>query len=1171
MGEAILGSQSKPGAGSEPAAAALRERLVLDYRALFEKSPDVLLVILPDAPKYTMVAATDARLSVTHTTRDTVGRGLFEVFPDNPDDPSATGTSNLRASLDRVLSTRRQDTMAVQRYDIRGRDGKFESRYWSPKNLPVLSDSGEVLYILHRVEDVTELVRASELGDELRGQNRDMEREVIQRSHELAAALRELREANAKLAELDTAKTAFFSNISHEFRTPLTLMLGPLEDELADAESRPASQRWRLEAAHRNCQRLLKLVNTLLDFSSIEAGRMQARYEPTDLASLTADLASQFRSAVERAGLTLTVDCRPLPEPIFVDRGMWEKIVLNLLSNALKHTFEGWIEVRLEWLGKGAQLSVEDTGTGIPKEQIPRLFERFHRVPGAPSRTHEGSGIGLSLVREFVDLHCGSVSVESEVGRGSRFLVSLLAGSTHLPAESVVQGIPGNATHRIASAYIEEALHWLPSGGTTDLGKTASSPARILWADDNGDMREYVASLLRPYYEVTAAPDGQTALEAARAEVPDLVLSDVMMPRLDGVGLLKALREDERTRRVPVILLSARAGESAAVEGLGAGADDYLVKPFSARELLARVRTHIELARERRAWETELERRVEERTAELAAAAERLTRENERREATERRLEAQLQRMGLLDHITRAVAERQDLRSIFQVVVANVEQSLPVEACWIGLTGPETEALSSGSGFRYEGDLEQCPVTLPPALAGRYIRSIVMAPLRVDADVLGALVAGRREANGFSSADCEFLRQLSEHLALAVRQGQLRESLQAAYDDLRRSQQAALQQERLRALGQMASGIAHDINNAISPATLYLETLLRSEGALSAQARQHIPLVLRSMEDVAATVARMREFYRPREAELALAPVDLNALIGQVVELTRARWSDMPQQRGVVINVATELSEGLPPAAGVESEIREALTNLVFNAVDAMPEGGTLTIRTAAAGEGTLLEVADTGVGMDEDTCRRCLEPFFTTKGERGTGLGLAMVYGVVKRHTADIHIDSAPGRGTRVRITFPVSTGSASVASRGEASAFVCPPLRILLIDDDPLVLRSLKDALEVEGHIITAANDARDGVEKFRAALAADPFAIVITDLGMPHLDGRGVARAVKEASPATPLILLTGWGQGYDSSGGMPPGVDRVLGKPPKLRELREALGWCVSRSSAQDSEF
>ena len=1166
MGEPNSRSQSVEGASRDPAATGAPEQVGLDYRALFEKSPDVLLVLLPDAPRYTMVAATDARLSVTHTTRDSLGRGLFEVFPDNPDDPSAGGTSNLRSSLERVRNTRRPDTMAVQKYDIRGPDGKFQSRYWSPKNLPVLSLTGELLFILHRVEDVTELVRANELGNELRGQTREMEHEVIQRSYELAAALRELREANAKLAELDAAKTAFFSNISHEFRTPLTLMLGPLEDELADANSRPASQRWRLEAAHRNCLRLLKLVNTLLDFSSIEAGRTQARYEPTDLALLTADLASQFRSAVEHAGLALTVDCPPLPEPIHMDHEMWEKIVLNLLSNALKHTFEGGIGVRLEWLGTAARLAVEDSGVGIPKEEIPRLFERFHRVPGAPSRTHEGSGIGLSLVREFVHLHSGNISVESEIGRGSCFLVTLPAGTAHLPAEKLMQEAREHASPRSVATYVEEAVHWLPSGGTTVPREAAGPRARVVYADDNGDMREYVASLLRPHYEVIAVPDGGAALEAVRTEVPDLVLSDVMMPRLDGAGLLKALREDERTRRVPVILLSARAGEEAAVEGLGAGADDYLVKPFSARELLARVRTHIELARERRAWETELERRVEDRTAELAAAAERLTRENERREATECRLEAQLQRMGLLDHITRAVAERQDLRSIFQVVIANVEESLPAQACWIGLTGPETEALSSGSEVRYEPDLERCRLSLPAAFAGHDVRSLVIAPLRVDADVLGALLAGRREADAFSNADCEFLRQLSEHVALAVRQGQLRESLQAAYDNLRRTQQAALQQERLSAIGQMASGIAHDINNAISPATLYLETLLRSDTGLSAQVRQYLPLVLRSIEDVASTVARMREFYRPPEDEGALGPLDLNALIGQVVELTRARWSDMPQQRGIVITLSTELSEGLPPAAGIESEIREALINLIFNAVDAMPEGGALTVRTGRSGQRAFLEVADTGIGMDEDTCRRCLEPFFTTKGERGTGLGLAMVYGIVKRHAADIRIDSAPARGACIRIEFPTSKRTTGIEFHGETSGFVCPPLRILLIDDDPLVLKSLKDALESEGHLITAASDPRDGVEKFRAALAVEPFAIVVTDLGMPHLDGRGVARAVKEVSPATPVILLTGWGQSHDPGDGTPPRVDCVLGKPPKLRELREALARCASPSSA-----
>src|ERR1700758_1509283 len=442
-----------------------------DFRLLFEESPDVLLVLLPDAPRYTMVAATSARWRATHTTPDTLGRGLFEVFPDNPADPTATGTSNLRASLERVLKTRQPDTMPVQKYDIRRPDGSFEVKYWSPKNLPVLSASGEVLYILHRVEDVTELVRASEQGEQLRGRQSAMEREVIQRSHELAVALREVREANAKLAELDVAKTAFFSNISHEFRTPLTLMLGSLEDELGErGQPLPPTRLERIEIAHRNGLRLLKLVNALLDFARIEAGRMQAHYQPTNLSELTAELASSFESATERMGLTLTIDCPPLPEAVYVDREMWEKVVLNLISNAFKHTLQGAIVVRLGWVDGGAQLTVADSGVGIAAEELPRLFERFHRVVGAPSRAHEGSGIGLSLVRELVQLHSGAIRVESELGKGSRFFVTLKAGAAHLPAEQIATSRDENAAgSRTAAAHAQQALSWVSHGSDTTI------------------------------------------------------------------------------------------------------------------------------------------------------------------------------------------------------------------------------------------------------------------------------------------------------------------------------------------------------------------------------------------------------------------------------------------------------------------------------------------------------------------------------------------------------------------------------------------------------------------------------------------------------------------------------------------------------------------------------
>ncbi|MGW5582165.1 SpoIIE family protein phosphatase [Micromonospora chokoriensis] len=425
-----------------------------------------------------------------------------------------------------------------------------------------------------------------------------------------------------ELAEIDRAKTAFFSNISHEFRTPLTLIMGPLDELRTRLGDTDEGVREELQVMHRNGLRLGKLVNALLDFSRIEAGRMQARYEPVDLAAVTADLASVFRSAVERAGLIFEVDCPPLPEPVYIDRGMWEKIILNLLSNALKFTFDGAIRVRLRAEQGRAVVTVVDTGIGVPAEEMPRLFERFHRIDNARSRSNEGSGIGLALVRELVGLQGGDVSADSTVGQGTTFTIGLPFGSGHLPPGTVASG----GEHDVSAAaepFVEEALRWLPqdpSGGTpTEVAGRSGwetttdvrpGSARVLVADDNADMREYLSRLLRAAgYRVEAVNDGHLALQAARAHQPDLVVSDVMMPGLDGLQLVAALRAEPRTAGTPVLLLSARAGQEASIEGLEAGADDYLVKPFAAAELLARVRTNVTLARLRNhhaRWRTAL-------------------------------------------------------------------------------------------------------------------------------------------------------------------------------------------------------------------------------------------------------------------------------------------------------------------------------------------------------------------------------------------------------------------------------------------------------------------------------------------------------------------------------------------------------------------------------------
>ena len=424
------------------------------------------------------------------------------------------------------------------------------------------------------------------------------------------------------LAELDRAKTTFFSNISHEFRTPLTLIMGPaqeLQRLLADAGPQVREE---LEAISRNGLRLGRLVNTLLDFSRIEAGRMQASYEPTDIGQATAELASVFRSAVDGAGLAFEVDCPPLADPVYLDRSMWEKVVLNLLSNALKFTFDGAIRVTVRAEGGQAVITVADTGIGVPDQEMPRLFERFHRIENARSRSNEGSGIGLALVQELVQLHGGAITASSAEGKGTTFTIRLPSGHAHLPADALVAAGHAATVSSTADPFIQEALRWLPGtmlddGDVSDISQPTGElapgggadpatrvrpaevlPARVLVADDNADMREYLARLLRTAgYHVTMVTDGQAALAAIRVGLPDLVISDVMMPRLDGLGLVAAVRADPRTAGVPVLLLSARAGQEASVEGLRAGADDYLVKPFSAVELLARVRSNLEMAR----------------------------------------------------------------------------------------------------------------------------------------------------------------------------------------------------------------------------------------------------------------------------------------------------------------------------------------------------------------------------------------------------------------------------------------------------------------------------------------------------------------------------------------------------------------------------------------------
>jgi signal transduction histidine kinase/CheY-like chemotaxis protein len=637
-----------------------------------------------------------------------------------------------------------------------------------------------------------------------------------------AQAYEEERRRAEALAEVDRAKTAFFSNVSHEFRTPLTLMLGPLEERL----SRPAedgADRMLIDTAHRNGLRLLKLVNSLLDFSRIEAGRVQANYEPTDLAAFTAELASTFRSAIDQAGLTLFIERSELPEPVYVDRDIWEKIVLNLLSNAFKFTFEGEIGIAIapSTDGSMAELVVRDTGTGIPEHELPHLFERFHRVDGAKGRTFEGSGIGLALVQELVKLHGGSIQVRSEVGRGTAFTVSVPFGTAHLPRDRIREPAPVTIGTRV-HAYVEEALSWLPRDGSDlsaettisrspldDFDAPASNPGiaggRILLADDNVDMRDYVGRLLLDQgYEVEAVSDGEAALAAAKRRAPDLVLSDIMMPVLDGFGLLRALRADPRIREIPVLLLSARAGEEARVEGIDAGADDYLTKPFSARELLARISTNLQMARIRR----DATERLRARTVELETVLETVptgvwfTRDADASHATGNRQAAAMFRLSLDANasLSAPVSERPKSFKAFRDGVEAAPETLPLQRAARGEEVREDEV-----EIRFNDGTSTILLThatpLRDGAAGRVIGAVAAA---VD-------ITARKQAE-------KTLRDVNEMLEERV----------AAEIERRRQAEAELRQaQKMEAIGQLTGGVAHDMNNLLLVIQSSLERIER--------------------------------------------------------------------------------------------------------------------------------------------------------------------------------------------------------------------------------------------------------------------------------------------------------------------------------------------------------
>ena len=807
---------------------------------------------------------------------------------------------------------------------------------------------------------------------------------------------------------------------------------------------------------------------------------------------------------------------------------MWEKIVLNLLSNAFKFTMQGSVRVSLLPSADASHvvLTVRDTGAGIPPEELPRLFERFHRVEGATGRTFEGSGIGLALVQELVRLHGGQIAVDSEPGVGSIFTVSIPLGTAHLPPERIAEAQPDGPDERRTQKYVAEARRWLPVAGPVEDRETLAAqvhdadrpgglPAgrggRLLLADDNADMRDYVRRLLEGRgYEVEAVADGRAALEAIRRAPPDLVLSDVMMPELDGFGLLAAIRGDERLRGIPVLLLSARAGEEARVEGVSAGADDYLTKPFSAQELIARVDANVSLARARRealqalrSLNETLETRVAERTRER-------------------------------DRLWR-------LSRDLMVAVKPDTTAIAINPAWTETLGWDETAL----------------------LGTRLLELVHPDDLPGVQSALALLATGRS-----AQAECRIRHRSGEYRTI---------EWSAAPDDGvvyavgRDVTEARAAEERLRlalkmeTIGQLTGGVAHDFNNLLTVIVGNIETIRRNLGdgndGRAPRLRRAAEQAMRGAERAASLTQRLLAFARRQPLEPK--PIDINRLILGMSDMLNRTLGDH-------VMVETVVGVRLWPTYADPNQLENALLNLAVNARDAMPDGGKLTIETCnvhldehytrlvgevTPGQYVMIAVSDTGTGMSKANLEQAFEPFFTTKGVgHGTGLGLSQVYGFVKQSGGHVKIYSELGEGTTVKIYLPRLVGNEAthdVAERhGETPRGEQGEL-LLVVEDDADVRSYSVEALRDLGYRVL---EAEHGEAALRLLRREPTIRLLFTDVGLPGgMNGRQLADAARRELPRLQVLFTTAYARNAIVHGGrLDPGV-HLITKPFTYDEL------------------
>ncbi|HEU4653774.1 MAG TPA: ATP-binding protein [Steroidobacteraceae bacterium] len=927
------------------------------------------------------------------------------------------------------------------------------------------------------------------------------------------------------LAELDRAKTTFFSNVSHELRTPLTLILGPVEQLLQGSHLDPEARRL-LTFVNRSSMRLLKLVNTLLDFARLEGGRLQAEYEPTDLALLTTELASTFRSAMESAGLAFEVHCHVLSNPVYVDREMWEKIVLNLLSNAFKFTLQGKVSVHLSETSEGVEFQVRDSGTGIPATEVPRLFQRFYRVPNASGRSNEGTGIGLALVNELVKLHGGTISARSEEGRGTTFTISLPFGCEHLPADQVRPARDSAPRSNVVTAFLEEIRAWQGSAGIDEIADlhstqapsgTSAAPSeryKVLLADDNADMREYVRHLIGQQFDLTTACDGLEALDLIRKEPPDLVLSDVMMPKMDGMALLNTLRADPATVDIPVILLSARAGEEARVEGLNVGADDYLIKPFSARELVARIDAHVRLSQMRRRAQQALQ------------------------EAEEMRWRVAHEQMRV---------QLGELQRIFE----NTPSFMAV------LTGDDLvfELINPA----YEKLIDYRPVLGKPLLEG--MPELIDQPypkLLKRVMETGEPFIGREMPVTLRAEDTAFpVQRYVDFVYMPLIGGGIQPAVLVEGNDVTDRVQAKRQLEDAnKRKDEFLATLAHELRNPLAALSSAAQLLIRAEQkpAIAAVARDALT---RQVEQMARLLDDLLDLGRITHGRVHLrkALMPLEEAIDAAIETSRPIFE---AKRHSLTVERPELSVCVDAD---RVRLAQIFTNLLTNAAKYTDPEGSIVVSIERADERARVTVSDTGIGLSNEALARVFEMFSQLKpaierSEGGLGIGLALVKGLVELHGGRVYARSAGlGHGAQFTVELPLAERQIAEASQ-EQSDRTTPhsdfhSRKVLITDDNKDTARSWAALLELEGcqtRTAFSASEAMRVVEEFQPDVA-------LLDIGMPDINGYELARMLRSTPLGRKLFLvaITGWGQQQDKFKAHEAGFDAHLTKPVNLPQI------------------